>query len=76
VFFFPSKTIFRGLLTGKYKRNVKPTEGRIAFMLNNALLKKFMPRYLSFDDKTFDIIETAESIAKQKGKFSVYFMRQ
>uniref|UniRef100_A0A0B7BGH6 NADP-dependent oxidoreductase domain-containing protein n=1 Tax=Arion vulgaris TaxID=1028688 RepID=A0A0B7BGH6_9EUPU len=58
-----------GLLTGKVKRGVKPTEGRIGWVADNE--SKVMisaPSWKNFNDQTFDIIETIEEIAKSNGR--------
>ncbi|BFZ05483.1 hypothetical protein BsWGS_08522 [Bradybaena similaris] len=58
-----------GLLTGKVKRGVKPTEGRIGWVAADEKKKLFSaPAYSTFDDKTFDIIELTEDIAKKHGR--------
>ena len=66
------RLIFRGLLTGKIKRGVRPKEGRLGFVADNS--KVFQqrssgayPDWQGFSDKDFDIVEAAEEIAKTKG---------
>ncbi|BFZ18590.1 hypothetical protein BsWGS_21628 [Bradybaena similaris] len=53
-----------GLLTGKVKRGVKPSEGRLGWAAQNAGNQTWN----SFTDKTFDIVEAAEAIAKSRGR--------
>ncbi|CAG5122222.1 unnamed protein product [Candidula unifasciata] len=50
-----------GLLTGKVKRGVQPTEGRIGWAAQRGGRG-------NFTDKTFDIVEAAEAIAKSRGR--------
>ncbi|CAG5122224.1 unnamed protein product [Candidula unifasciata] len=58
-----------GLLTGKVKRGVKPTEGRLASVAaSTAKVSQAAPDWKSFDDKTFDIVDTVEAIAKKRGR--------
>ncbi|CAG5121739.1 unnamed protein product [Candidula unifasciata] len=58
-----------GLLTGKVKRGVKPTEGRLGSVAaNTAIPMQAAPHWSTFNDQTFDIIETVEAIAKKRGR--------
>ncbi|XP_055862443.1 uncharacterized oxidoreductase YrpG-like [Biomphalaria glabrata] len=55
-----------GLLTGKVKRGQKPTEGRMGWVAEETnKASQAAPLWTSFDDKTFDLIETVEAIAKE-----------
>ncbi|XP_059178411.1 1-deoxyxylulose-5-phosphate synthase YajO-like [Physella acuta] len=55
-----------GLLTGKVKRGQKPEEGRMAWVAENeSRASQAAPAWTSFDDKTFDLIEAGEAIAKK-----------
>lgn len=59
---------FSGLLTGKVKRGQKPTEGRMGWVAEETnKASQAAPLWTSFDDKTFDLIETVEAIAKEHG---------
>uniref|UniRef100_A0A2C9LYE8 NADP-dependent oxidoreductase domain-containing protein n=1 Tax=Biomphalaria glabrata TaxID=6526 RepID=A0A2C9LYE8_BIOGL len=53
-----------GLLTGKVKRGQIPTEGRLGWSV--AITKAKAKSYLN--DRTFDIIETAEVIGHKYGR--------
>uniref|UniRef100_A0A0B7A912 NADP-dependent oxidoreductase domain-containing protein n=1 Tax=Arion vulgaris TaxID=1028688 RepID=A0A0B7A912_9EUPU len=58
-----------GLLSGKVKRGVKPTEGRIGWIAGNEQKKLHSaPAFSTLDDKTFDVIELVEAIAKTHGR--------
>ncbi|CAL1533333.1 unnamed protein product [Lymnaea stagnalis] len=58
-----------GLLTGKVKRGVDPTEGRIGWAAKNADTNtQARRRVSSLTDKTFVVIEAAEAIGKNNGK--------
>lgn len=63
-----------GFLTGKFKRGVKPSEGqgRLGYVANSNQLRGRVggafPLWSKFTDKDFNILETAEEIAKQKGR--------
>ncbi|BFZ18594.1 hypothetical protein BsWGS_21633 [Bradybaena similaris] len=58
-----------GLLTGKVKRGVKPTEGRLGSVAaDTAIAMQAAPHWSTFSEQTFDIIETAEAIAKKRGR--------
>uniref|UniRef100_A0A0B7BNS6 NADP-dependent oxidoreductase domain-containing protein n=2 Tax=Arion vulgaris TaxID=1028688 RepID=A0A0B7BNS6_9EUPU len=58
-----------GLLTGKVKRGIKPTEGRIGYVAEEkSRANPASPHWSTFNDKTFDIIDTAEAIAKKHGR--------
>ena len=63
--------IFSGLLTGKVKRGLKPKEGRLAHVAESKWLKgrggEAFPQWTRFSDKDFDVLETTEEIAKEKG---------
>ncbi|KAH9488528.1 hypothetical protein Btru_062175 [Bulinus truncatus] len=53
-----------GLLTGKVKRGVKPTEGRLGFVADNEnRAMQAAPSWKTFDDQIFDVIEALQSIA-------------
>ncbi|BFZ18593.1 hypothetical protein BsWGS_21632 [Bradybaena similaris] len=58
-----------GLLTGKVRRGVQPTEGRLAAVAQSvAVVGEAAPHWSSFDEKTFNIIDTLETIAKSRGR--------
>lgn len=57
--------VYRGILTGKLKRGVKPTEGRAAWATK-------IPSLSDLSDRTFDIIDVAQDIGKQKGAIILY----
>ncbi|BFZ18595.1 hypothetical protein BsWGS_21634 [Bradybaena similaris] len=58
-----------GLLTGKVKRGVKPTEGRLGSVAEGTgIAMQAAPHWSTFDDKTFDIIDTVEAIAKKRDR--------
>ncbi|GFS25008.1 4-deoxy-L-erythro-5-hexoseulose uronic acid reductase [Elysia marginata] len=61
-----------GLLTGKVKRGVKPSEGRLGYVANNISPHgrsfEVFPHYNNFTNKDFDVLETAQAIAEQKDK--------
>ncbi|KAK3773999.1 hypothetical protein RRG08_030081 [Elysia crispata] len=61
-----------GLLTGKVKRGLKPKEGRLAHVAESKWLKgrggEAFPQWTRFSDKDFDVLETTEEIAKEKGR--------
>jgi aryl-alcohol dehydrogenase-like predicted oxidoreductase len=58
-----------GVLTGKIKRGVKPTEGRIGWVADNkARAMPSWPDWKTFDDKTYDVIEAAEIIGRKHGR--------
>ncbi|CAG5121737.1 unnamed protein product [Candidula unifasciata] len=58
-----------GLLTGKVKRGVKPTEGRIGWAAESRTRDmEICPHWSNFNNQTFDVIETVEEIAKQRGR--------
>ncbi|BFZ05485.1 hypothetical protein BsWGS_08523 [Bradybaena similaris] len=58
-----------GLLSGKVKRGVKPTEGRLGWVANNEnRAMEAVPNWKNLEDKTFDVIEAAEEIAKKHGR--------
>ncbi|CAG5121736.1 unnamed protein product [Candidula unifasciata] len=58
-----------GFLTGKVKRGLKPTEGRIGWVADNETkAKENAPLWKSFDDKSFDVLDVAEAIAKNHSK--------
>ncbi|CAL1538330.1 unnamed protein product, partial [Lymnaea stagnalis] len=55
-----------GLLTGKVKRGAKPTEGRLAWVAGDEKKSsQIAPAWTTLDDKTFDVIEALEAIAKK-----------
>ncbi|KAK6968082.1 hypothetical protein BgiMline_027939, partial [Biomphalaria glabrata] len=55
-----------GLLTGKVKRGVEPTEGRLGWSVANAKARnQTAPVLSSLSDRTFDIIESAENIGQK-----------
>lgn len=63
--------LHRGLLAGKVKRGVKPTEGRMGWAANDTPVQpEVCPPWTSLDDKIFNIVETAETIAKKHRKTS------
>ncbi|CAG5122223.1 unnamed protein product [Candidula unifasciata] len=51
-----------GLLAGKVKRGVQPSDGRLGWAAQQG------GRGNQFTDKTFDIVEAAETIAKTRGR--------
>ncbi|GFO26588.1 4-deoxy-l-erythro-5-hexoseulose uronic acid reductase [Plakobranchus ocellatus] len=58
-----------GLLTGKVKRDTKPTEGRLGWVAQDE--RRHMqsaPSYSRVPSKVFDIIDTAEAIGKKHGR--------
>ncbi|CAL1536768.1 unnamed protein product [Lymnaea stagnalis] len=58
-----------GLLTGKVKRGVGPTEGRLGWAAENAKKRnQSAATTLGLTDRAFDIIEAAEAIGKTKGR--------
>ncbi|BFZ18583.1 hypothetical protein BsWGS_21622 [Bradybaena similaris] len=57
----PWSPLKQGILTGKLTRGVKPTEGRAAWATK-------IPSLSDLSDRTFDIIDVAQDIAKQKGR--------
>ncbi|KAI8783011.1 1-deoxyxylulose-5-phosphate synthase YajO [Biomphalaria glabrata] len=58
-----------GLLTGKVKRGVEPTEGRLGWSVANAKARnQTAPVLSSLSDRTFDIIESAENIGQKYGR--------
>ncbi|KAH9488527.1 hypothetical protein Btru_062172 [Bulinus truncatus] len=58
-----------GLLTGKVKRGVKPTEGRLGFVADNEnRAMQAAPSWKTFDDQIFDVIEALQSIATKHGR--------
>ena len=64
--------LYRGLLTGKVKRGVRPNEGRLGFVADNASTLRGLggdayTEWTKFSNKDFDIVETVEEIATAKG---------
>jgi aryl-alcohol dehydrogenase-like predicted oxidoreductase len=59
-----------GLLTGKVKRGEKPTEGRLGAVANDPNFKvgEATPHWRTFDDKTFNIIDTLLAISEKRGR--------
>ncbi|XP_059165920.1 1-deoxyxylulose-5-phosphate synthase YajO-like [Physella acuta] len=58
-----------GLLSGKVKRGQKPEEGRMAWVAENeSRANQAVPAWTRLDDKTFDLIEAGEAIAKKYGR--------
>ncbi|XP_055861249.1 1-deoxyxylulose-5-phosphate synthase YajO-like isoform X1 [Biomphalaria glabrata] len=58
-----------GLLTGKVKRGVKPTEGRLAFVADNENKAiQAAPSWKTFDDQIFDVIDALQAIANKYGR--------
>jgi aryl-alcohol dehydrogenase-like predicted oxidoreductase len=57
-----------GLLTGKVKRGVKPTEGRLAAVADKtAIAMEAAPHWDTFDSKTFDILDVVTEISEKRG---------
>ncbi|BFZ18599.1 hypothetical protein BsWGS_21638 [Bradybaena similaris] len=55
-----------GLLAGKVKRGVKPTEGRMGWAASDTPVQpEVCPPWTTLDDTIFNILETAETIAKK-----------
>ncbi|CAG5121734.1 unnamed protein product [Candidula unifasciata] len=58
-----------GFLTGKVKRGVKPAEGRIGWVADDeSRAKEATPLWKQFDDKSFDVLDLVEAIAKKYSK--------
>ncbi|GFO20970.1 4-deoxy-l-erythro-5-hexoseulose uronic acid reductase [Plakobranchus ocellatus] len=58
-----------GLLTGKVRRDMKPTEGRVGWVAQDEKRQaQSAPAYSNLPSKVFDIIETAEAIGKKHGR--------
>jgi len=59
-----------GLFSGKIKKGVKPTEGRLGWTAENEGVRKSQasPGYSSFDDTIFNTLDVAETIAKKHGR--------
>ncbi|GFO26584.1 4-deoxy-l-erythro-5-hexoseulose uronic acid reductase [Plakobranchus ocellatus] len=58
-----------GLLTGKVKRDTKPTEGRVGWVAQDEKRQmQSAPAYSNLPSKVFDIIDTAEAIGKKHGR--------
>ncbi|BFZ18598.1 hypothetical protein BsWGS_21636 [Bradybaena similaris] len=58
-----------GFLTGKVKRGEKPTEGRIGWVAENeSKAMQSAPSWKSFDQKSFDVLDAVEAIAKKHSK--------
>lgn len=58
-----------GLLTGKVTRGQKPTEGRVAWVAEDASRKLGShPLWSDTSDKMFNVIDLAETIGKNHGK--------
>ncbi|KAH9502885.1 hypothetical protein Btru_074718 [Bulinus truncatus] len=54
-----------GLLTGKVKRGQKPQEGRMAWVADDEKkASQAAPLWTKFDEKTFNLIDAVEAIAK------------
>ncbi len=56
----PYYPLANGMLTGKYRRETKPTSGRLS------LQTKFTPRYLN--DENFNVVEKLEAFAAAQGR--------
>ncbi|GFO26591.1 4-deoxy-l-erythro-5-hexoseulose uronic acid reductase [Plakobranchus ocellatus] len=58
-----------GLLTGKVRRDMKPTEGRLGWVAQDEKRQTPAgPAYSNLPSKVFDIIDTAEAIGKKHGR--------
>ncbi|GFO43570.1 4-deoxy-l-erythro-5-hexoseulose uronic acid reductase [Plakobranchus ocellatus] len=58
-----------GVLTGKVRRDMRPTEGRIGWVAQDEKRQSpSAPAYNSLPSKVFDIIDTAEAIGKKHGR--------
>ncbi|CAG5127533.1 unnamed protein product, partial [Candidula unifasciata] len=58
-----------GLLAGKVKRGQKPTEGRMSWVAaDESKEMQSAPNWKKLDDKTFDLLEALEAIAKKHAK--------
>ncbi|RUS83237.1 hypothetical protein EGW08_009001 [Elysia chlorotica] len=68
----PWSPLKAGLLTGKVRRGVSPSEGRLAHVAQSGVARgrggEAFPEWTGFSDKDFDVLEAAEEIARQKGR--------
>ncbi|CAL1534390.1 unnamed protein product [Lymnaea stagnalis] len=64
----PWSPLAGGLLTGKVKRGMLPTEGRVADVAEySRRTNRPLPGMCALTDRTFDIIEAAEAISRDNG---------
>uniref|UniRef100_A0A0B7BMB5 NADP-dependent oxidoreductase domain-containing protein n=3 Tax=Arion vulgaris TaxID=1028688 RepID=A0A0B7BMB5_9EUPU len=65
----PWSALKGGFLTGKIKRDVKPTEGRIAWATETdfSTVESSKP-WQTFDSQAFDVVDTLEAISKTHSK--------
>ncbi|XP_035829268.1 uncharacterized protein LOC106013725 [Aplysia californica] len=61
---------FRGLFSGKIKRNSRPTEGRLGWVADNEeeRQQQALPGYSSFDETIFKTLDVVEAIAKKHSR--------